>query len=51
MVFETRTNVGVLVTPEGEGVCVRTREVHVTAVMESVKQRDTLMMKRLEHLW
>ena len=28
---------GVLVTPEGEGVCVFTRELHVTGILETVK--------------
>ena len=43
LVFERYMNVGVLVTPEG--VCgggVFTRELHVTGILETVRQRATL---------
>ena len=33
---------GVLVTPEGDRVCVFTRELHVTGILETVRQRAAL---------
>ena len=42
MIFERCTNVGVLVTPEGDRVCVFTRELHVAGILETVRQRATL---------
>ena len=42
LVFERCLTVGVLVTPEGVWGGVFTRELHVTGILETVRQRATL---------
>ena len=42
LIFERYTNVGVLVSPEGVCGGVFTRELHVTGILETVRQRAAL---------
>lgn len=42
LIFGGCTNVGVLVSAEGEGVCVFSRELYGRGILETVRERASL---------